>query len=213
MPMSEEQKKSVVDDLVSNECCWTEEDREVLMNLSDGSLQREQARIEKEANEVLVANAARVGFEDPNGHTHVFNEEEAAWETTPPETILENRGNEDPPVDNTPKEPLTDEEWMAQASPNVRAAVQNAMQITQREKDELIQRLTANLEGADKTKVFDRMKDKELDELRDLVLLAPEAAKPTANYFGASTPTAPATNKQDEPDEELPMPVMAFDKE
>lgn len=204
MPMTQEEREAIVNELVTNECCWTEDDREVLMNLSDGSLLREKKRIDAESNAALVANAAKKGFEDALGNRHAFNPAKNRWETQlnnnqlPPdedeedmeEDMEEDEEDEDvrdkkpakkaPPVPPAVKNqrPMTEKEWFDTAPAFVKSAVRNAMAIEAKEKQGLIDQLVANIKDEDKrTAVENRLKGKSLEELRDLQALAPTTNK------------------------------------
>lgn len=108
----------------------------------------------------------------------------------------------------------SDEDWIKSAPPSVRAAVQNAMVIENRERRKLIDELTANIVDEDaERRLRSRLQNKSLDELRELLMLAPK--KDTrANYFGAATP--PLGNQQrtaDVHEDILPIPSTDWREE
>ena len=110
------------------------------------------------------------------------------------------------------EEKMTDQEWLAAAPPTVRSAVQNAMAIEQREKETLVRQLTANVSDEDaQERLAKTLMAKPLDELHDLMALAPAPAPEPAraSYMGAA---APATNKREEfdPIDILPLPTAQW---
>jgi len=222
MALTAEQRQAIVDELVANDCCWTEDDREVLANLSDDSLQREQKRVADEQNAIAVANAARSGFEDPFGNKHKFNADKSEWETVQAPTANKKTDDDDngkkpepKPVENKKDDPpMTEQEWFEKAPASVREGVQNANKIVQEKKDALIEQITANLEGDQKEAVTTNLKTKTLDELEILVALAPKKeakVEPTANYSGSHTPQGPTDNKQEVTEDHLIPPVMEYE--
>ncbi len=214
MSLSEKKKKELVDSLIGNECCWEENDRETLEGLTDNTL----AGLVKQADEAktteLVANAARKGFEDAEGNTHKFDAEKAEWESKmkekePTEPI---KNEKDPPKKDPEKKPQTAQEWIDAAPAEIQSAVQNAMDIENREKVSLVTTLTANLEDDAKEAFGKSLLQKPLTELRELMQLLPkqEQQEPstTLNFAGASIP---ASGKKQEPKsrgEGIPAPVI-----
>ena len=103
------------------------------------------------------------------------------------------------------------EEWLKEAPPEIRSVVRNAMVVEGREREKLIEELTANFQGSEdqERRLVARLKAKPLDELRDLATLAPRKETPKPNYFGS---TAPLSNAR--PDDAqidiLPPPRMDY---
>jgi len=158
-----------------------------------------------------VVNAAREGFDDQAGNSHVFNETTSQWDS---------QINQEPVANAEVPEsvPQTTEEWMKSAPPEIQSAVRNAMDIENQEKATLVEKMTANLSGENKDRLIQVLSEKSLDELRTLSPLAPEeeqeqeeqvepATSSVANYFGAS---APETNQAESNDDLLPLPSMSF---
>lgn len=184
-------KKELVDSLIANCSCWSEADRETLNKLDDAKVQAMTDAAKKAKETEAVANAAKAGYEGDFGKV-VWNAESkkmeflkkmAAGKKGGGKADEEEEDEEDDkkPAKNQAKQ-LSAEEWFNQAPPEVQSAVKNAMDIELREKQSLIERLTANVEDADKkAKVENRLKGKSLEELRDLAELAP--AVNNANPF------------------------------
>jgi predicted small lipoprotein YifL len=211
-------KKELVDSLIANCSCWTEADRETLNKLDDAKVQAMTDAAKKAKETEAVANAAKAGYEGEAGK-FVWNADSKKMEFLKKMAAGKKGGGkaeEEDDEEEDDKKPaknqqLSAEEWFKQAPPEVQSAVKNAMDIEIREKQSLIDRLTANLEDADKkAKVTNRLKDKSLDELRDLAELAPAVnnGNPFApgyqpDYSGQAAAVAnasdPLTNARPEP--------------
>lgn len=193
--MTEAEKKTIVDGLIANTCCWEEKDRETLNTLPDDKLNGLVEVAKKDAQRELVANAARKGFTDPGGNEHTWNEEKQAWETKVKEPVKPLHQ----PVANEKTEPQTTEEWLETAPEGVREAVVNSDRILQRERTALVEQLTANVKGEEpKKRLYERLQTKPVDELRDMLALLPEPVDttPAVNYGGAAAP-APQPKPRD----------------
>lgn len=94
---------------------------------------------------------------------------------------------------------------LRQLPPGLRSEVQNARVLVDRERRKIIDELTANLDGEAERNLRYRLSNKSLEELRDLLALAPhkETARPT--YFGSSAPLA-NTRPNDANEDVLPLP-------
>ena len=118
---------------------------------------------------------------------------------------------------------MTDEEWFANAPPGVASVVANAMNLANEEKARIIEQMTCNLAGSQKTAAIKALAD---CTLNDLKILAPIAAKPAqavtvnqvpgltrrGNFSGAGNPGGVTTNKkgQASSSEPLIMPTINF---
>ena len=205
MDLSKEDRKKLVDDLIANECCWEEDNRETLNSLSDKTLESLGKQATEIMNAAMVANAAKEGFEDQQGNAHKFNTITNQWETTI--KIEEPVKNEE--KSNKEQKPQTTEEWLNSAPEEVRNTLKYAKDIENKEKALLINKLTANVSDGAKATLSERLQSKPLDELQDLVLLVPEKETPTANYAGASSPTG-NTKKSESRGSGIPMPEIDF---
>ena len=173
--------KKLVDNLIENCSCWSEEDREVLNGFSEEKLKKLGDVIEQNKQQELVANAALEGFEDQRGDMHAYNADSGKWEHVAKKE--EPVKKEEEPVANKKEEPKTADEWLAAAPPEIKSAVANAMDIESREKTAIVERLTVNVADDKKEAVSKRLFTKSLEDLRlDLELLP----APTANEQAAS---------------------------
>ena len=205
--MAQTESSPLVDEVIANCECWSEseEDRSVLNQLSEDRLRGWIDFAKKSDSSELVANAAREGFDDQAGNSHVFNEGTGEWTSQIKETPVDNTDSPEP-------QPQTADEWMASAPAEVQSAVRNAMDIETREKVALVEKMTSNISDDQKTDVIEVLSAKPLDELRTLSALTPHEEKPATNsvlnYFGAS---APSTNlEEDTSDDVLPLPTMSY---
>jgi hypothetical protein len=188
--------------MIANCECWEEGDREVLNALTDTKLDALRAHVESYKQIEAVANTARKGFESGDvGFT--FNEKELKFEgkskvVAPPEVK-----KEEPVVNTEVKKPVTADEWMAAAPPEIQSVVRNAMETEKQQKMALVKTITAN-----KLNVFkeEQLMVKPLDELQAIAALAHAEPKVTS-YFGASVPAQVANTKQ-EVEEPLMLPVV-----
>jgi hypothetical protein len=64
-------------------------------------------------------------------------------------------------------------EWLNGAPPEIRSVVTNAMAVEKQARVQLVRRIVANLEGAQRKRMIERLADKPLDELRDLASAHP----------------------------------------
>lgn len=194
--MNAEQRKAAIDNLIANSCgCYDESDRETLNKYGDEKLNKLVANAAKAKEAEAVANAAKQGFEDQRGDSHVFNEKTGKWEhkpkaPAPPENKSE--GQQQVQNQQTPPKQQTYEEWMATAPPELRSAVANARKIEMQAKQSVVSKLVANLaDPAEKKRVGDYLLNKELDELELMEKLLPVANAETNNaplYTGRGVP-------------------------
>lgn len=170
-PVMSDAKKTLVDTLISNCECWEESDRETLNAFSEDKLQKLQPK--KDGNQTV-------------------NQVDAAMKKGGEGLIA----NSEPAKPAAPAKPKTAAEWLAEAPPEIRSAVQNAQRVEAAEKAAIVAKLTANLSDEQKPAVAAVLNAKPLDELRTLELLAPAApVTPTQpDYLGSVGGGAPTRN-------------------
>ncbi len=218
MSISKEKKKEMVDSLIGNECCWEEDNREMLSGLTDNTLTGLVEQAEETKTMELVANTAKKGFEDKEGNAHTFNAKEGKWESKmkekEPTEPVENKKEEKTEVKE--QKPQTAQEWIDAAPAEIQSAVRNAMDIENREKQELVTMLTANVEGDAKETFGKSLLQKPLDELRQLQQLLPKQEQPDTrtvmNFSGASTPASGQKKESKSRGEGIPAPVINWNK-
>lgn len=105
---------------------------------------------------------------------------------------------------------MTDEDWLKNAPLRIRQAVQNATAVEARERRRMIDSLVANFQGTeDQEKLFvQRMENKSLQELQDMLNLLPKRDNPRPNYFGQAAPLANQVRSADVGEDVLPLPKI-----
>lgn len=200
-------REEIIDWLVANCACWKGQgDREVLNGLSDDKLKNLKDQAEQQRRYQEAADAAKKGFTDPGGNTHTWNETTKQWdrkEAPKKEETVVNEGE-------APR--LTAEEQATLAWAQAEMA---------RQRQILIDQITANSKPEVKTTLVERLKNKPLDELRDLALLVPA---PTTNGIpgqtvtplygpGASTPSSGQVQNADDENDILVAPTINWEGE
>jgi len=170
--MNEAERKSAVDLIVKNCDKCDDKDREQLDQLTDAQLTTWVETLNKVEAIEAVQNAATKGFTDLGGSTHEWNAEKMAWISKLKEPVIANI--------QEPEKPQTTDEWLKEAPPEVQSAVRNSMQIEQREKDSIIEKLVANAEDKNEARSF--LASTNLQDLRKIEKLVPKKV----DYRGAS---------------------------
>lgn len=183
--LNEDQRKELIDNLIST-CCWEENDRETLNNFSDEKLQ------------LLTENLSRTSESTSTSrHTETMNLEDLSMSDL--ENEMKRRkelmSRNESAAENS-NQPLTDEEWFAQAPEGVQNTLKQAAQIMQGEKDKIIAKLTANLEGADKTLHIERLRRRSLEDLQSDLDLMPRMPVSTQNREGGEGEESQPTGKR-----------------
>lgn len=144
--------KALVDQLVGNCDCWTENDREVLNDFADDKLKQlinanDLARQAGKAKEVLV-NGIEVG-----DMKFAFNMDADKWEPVKqePKTVVEN------------SKPSTFKEWMDAAPPELAQIINRTLASEKAEHDDLVEYLVDNADG---DKAF--LESQDLETLRSI---------------------------------------------
>ena len=179
-------KKKVVDALIANEKApWTEDEREILMNMSD------------EKVEAWVTNAEE-------------KEEPIVPPVEPKTEKLEAPKAKDVPAPTENKE-VTDESYIANAPKGVQEMYHYGMATLQKEKAELIQKITANERNPF---MKEQLESKEVGELKQLAVLAempqPASIQRGPNFVGMGEFMANVDPNAKE--EALQAPSMDFSK-
>lgn len=164
--MKSEDRKKIVDGLITNSCCWTEDDRTELEGMSDIALQRtkDSADHQVENEELLVA--AEKGF-NSDREAITFNREKREWEQT-----------QKKPVDNEGR----DKDKSLVLSDEDRAVLNYGREAMQKDRKLLIDRITQNVSDDAKPDKVALLQKKSIEDLREIADLMPEP-KPTRNYY------------------------------
>lgn len=216
-------KQEMIEAIVANCDCWSDDDRALLNGLSEDQLTflhgLEVDDVEPIAN-TLKAGAkigaeqvtVNMGKDHGKGHGKMkfvkdMTDEELEAELNSRKKPTKNTDNGD--------EPLTDSEWLEKAPEGIRSVVQNAMRMEKAQKDKLIATITAN-----KRNKFskDALVGKPLEELELLAELAANSDEESQsnrrpNYAGAANaPTSNFSADDDNDRDFLPLPTMNFEQ-
>lgn len=175
VPVSNEEtsmeKSVLIDKIVANCSCWSEEDKEVLNGLSDDKLKAfldQQTFIENQSKVAKAASDALKQGIEVNGQKYKFVDNQ--WV---PEKKEDQKSE---PVSN--KE-MTADEWLNSQPPAIAATFRNALRIENEQKESIIDKLVANAADDKKDSMIGKLRAKSLEELQDMEELLPKA--PVAN--------------------------------
>ena len=208
-------KTQKIEKLIANNCgCWKEEDKEVLNSFSEEKIDALIKSSEKNAATEAVANAALEGFELEDGTKTIFNKETQKWETSEPEEKETEVNNAGQAMNEVPQ---TDEQFMAALPEGIRQTIENAQRIELKEKETLVRKLIANVEGDQARKEKgDFLMTKSLTELSTLADLIPSQS-PAKNesrqidWSGSEAGETPAPVKNEFSDDaKLEIPELTF---
>ncbi len=217
MSLTSEQRKHLVDDLVTNCECWKSSgDREILNSFPDEKLQA----LYENQQAITVANTAVNGFSDGEREYRV-NPESGKWETR----LIENKGGDDEPshqrgrkkgkpvpanADDAEghdddddddgddmeansrtrrRKPQTIEDWLRVAPSEVQNTFKYAKGIEEREKDAIISKLLVNVSEGERAAHRARLQTRSLPDLQNDLALVPVTNQDDANQLPARTPT------------------------
>ncbi len=186
MSLSDEKRLEMVDSLIENSCCYDETNRSDLMDLNDAMLTNAVKAVEKVAEESLVANAAKEGFEDADGNRHTYDADKKTWATVPKEPVENATNTEEEMDEKKASKPMTENEWLESAPESVQNTFRHAQVLEQREKDAIVEKLIGNVGDDKKESVAKVLNSKSLDELTVLASLAPKEEPPQQHFIGAS---------------------------
>lgn len=232
---AEKRQEIIANLLACNDCGWNKEDQATLEGLPDEKLvdlakaqDGMKALAKKAKDQEAVTNAALKGFSELYGDEAkglAINEvpafikkkidykgagcaegDDACMEKNQKGKAVKNEEN---------KAKLTREEVLNALSAEDKEDLAFARREKAKQKDALVSRLTANVEDeAQKAKLAERLKAKDLDELQDLLALAPakeeKAEARSPNYVGAAGAVT-NTLKDEERGEGLGIPVLNFE--
>lgn len=209
--LNEQKRKELVDNLISGCECWADDDREVLNAMTDEKLKALNGVVDKVTYAEAIANAAKQGYED-NTIKVEFDEEKKQFVGNRKEEKPTENKEEEKPNENKGEEskPMTYDEWMASAPPQVQEVVKNAQRKEQAEKDGYVEQIVANERNV-LTK--EQLQAMGTDQLKAIAAIAAtEDKQTTPNYSGAATP--PLTGNSDEDKmEPLVVPTMNYKDE
>lgn len=189
------EKKSIVDGIISNEKSpWTEEDRDQLMALSDEKL----VWISNEKKEELKPAPVAPPVASP-----------VASPVVPPVVPAENKDNKD---GKGKEEPMTVEQYIANAPEGMRDMLSAGIRAHGEEKKKLIQTITENKRNPFTSEQLQAKGLEELKQLAQLAVVPTTPVKPSIPapmFQGMGEPAIINTQKDEAP---LVMPTMNFSK-
>lgn len=180
MPLTKEKRTELVDGLVTNCDCWNEGDKEVLNSFDDAKLKMLTENLTRtDTNESRSSSTTSMNLgevSDADIEKEVKNRNRRMERNS-----AENAEGETTTTENT--KPVTAQDWLKAAPPEIQNTFKYAQQIEIGEKDKIIAKLTANIQGADKRIHQERLRKRPLDDLRNDLTLLPtvEETTPTTN--------------------------------
>lgn len=232
--MTKRERQELINTLVANGCgCWTDEDRDILKAFEPDRLRKLVANSLKSAKDEATLNALQEKFgvdeftEEFIANMEVNNDDEEpvtnCGEGMEGEEMPKKKKKQVPVANTEGEEQMTEEEWLENAPPSIRAVIESAMQVNNEAKQELVAKLTANASG-DKKALTQLFMGKSIAELKLLVSALP---KPTVNqqqqganrlslaFFGGQAAGSPTTNSvldggEFDKDDFLPIPTINF---
>ncbi len=203
--MNEKEKKAIVDGLVANCKCWTEEDREVLNGFNDKKLEALNDNVT--TNTERKTQLEKVGGKFKDGEReYTWNEDKQEWlgdgEIEPKKAEVVVNDDKKKPVE--PPKPKTVDEYLADMPAGIRSTVENAMAFETAQKEELIKVITTNELNRFSPEA---LATKDLGELQAIAAFAAPAASPSPAampapmYAGAQGAPQQIANQDDDFDE------------
>ena len=259
MLLKPEERKELVDYLVTNCDCWKHEGSDKVLNeMKDEQLVSFAENFDMLAEAGATLNAIQKTFELPDtlainavpeALRNVFVENNPAFDRTDGsgEEVQSGGGDEEEPDDSeeedmmegedmgeemkkhtsnqkgeTPKpkivtpvqrkqKPMTTNQWLAQAPPEVQVVVRNAMRVDAEVKEELVEAITANANNPFSEEQLFSMTTEQLRPLAQLAATASsrreEHVRPTVNnFFGAAAPVSGRSRQQAPKEEDMLIP-------
>lgn len=206
--MNADQRKDIVNKLVGNCNCYSEEDRTALNSLSDKGLTR--------LAETLLNSDTSKGQgqgKETASQTTVVNVE-TPEKPKAQETGQQGDGKIETTVINSDLKPQTTEEWLAQQPPQVQSVFNNALAVEQQERQDIVNLLTSTISDdtakATAVEVYNTIK---IEDLRKLKAVAPKpVTKPQRDYSAQSVTTGIANLKTNATCyDDLPIPPGLFE--
>lgn len=238
MPLTTKQREDMVDALCTNCSGWTEDDREILEELDDTKLkahtqncadakilqqENDQLKIE---NEELVANAEgckKIGdFSDDeikNEYGTRFpptkKKEEEGTENEETGVTNDGTSGESDATETTEEtKPMTANEWLEQAPPEIQHTINRALNFEAARKEELVKQITENERNTFTEDQLNAMAPEQLESIASLATPPKQETKTAQPMFqGAAAPVgnvAPVENV--DRNDTLPLPVMDYAK-
>ena len=186
--MDEKQKKALIDGLITNSCCWEEEDREPLNALGDDKLKRLKVEADK-TQELVTTNGVAVKEAEEKlskvPGIAVWNEETKVWDVKEKEEVVKNAEDKKKAEEQAAIANKALDKYKAEIAPQLKFAESEMT----RQKAELADRLVENVaDNAAKVAHRERLMTRSLEDLRQDVSLLPQRVETqtAASYAGAA---------------------------
>lgn len=181
--MTKEDKTTIINELITDSCCWEEEDREELVAMTENQLSKtRQAAVKQTENDELLT-AAEAGFNDDRDSI-TFNQEKRAWERV----TKSQKDDEGEEVKN--KEKKT-EEVIAQLSAEDQEVLNYGRRMMDQERKGLIDHITKNVGDDAKPEAVANFSKRSMEDLRQVADLMPQDTVPGGqrqDYYGGQPP-------------------------
>lgn len=215
MPKTAEERKKIVDNLISNCDCggeklYSEDDRTALNAKTDEQLDAATARAQKFIENAALAKAAREGHSDNAGGSHVYNAATKQWDHKPkaPEPQQQTTNTQHP------AKPTTEAEYLAAAPESIRNRFALLGELEQAERDKCITKLTGNLSAEAKAQSVAIYNTLPLTQLKALAAGIPDPKPAQQNgqsFLGANGAPVFSLNAADEDkDDVLSIPTLNY---
>lgn len=238
MPLTKEQRDQIVNGLVGNCGCqgqktpWADKDKAALNAMTDGELmtmdecRKAMGEFTKNAR---FSDAAGNRYKlDPTTNQLVLEQPAqspavngASGQPTGQQVAQSGTQTDQAPVTNAgqsplqvvipPAQPMTAQEWIQRAPPELQATLNFAQQIEQQHRANLIGEIVANMSGTQREQTIAYLTPKPMSELLTIKNMmpppAPAAPAPVTNWGGAFAPPAvsPVVNED-------PLPGPKYDE-
>jgi hypothetical protein len=194
----------VINGLITNCECWTEEDKDVLNGFSDDKLKAlatsESKRIAAEKKVVeLTVNASTMPKDDEEEEEETDKDKKKKGEKKDKGEVMNNAGV------GMGESPKTMDEFFASAPPEVREVFNQAKKISDTNKQKMIDRLVENATDEKKDSLKAVYQNMSSDQLETLIGALPEKKEPVQNYFGMPAPSTVQNSTKTDPIPQTPM--------
>ena len=214
MALTPKERQEAIDSLTTNCSCWGHEgDREVLNNLSDEKIEQLVEGMEELTSNASIAQLITNGIEADDGFAYRIDPETGAFqkarltgncnenmeeeeEYEEEEVPAPKKGKK--PVTNREK-PMTEQEWWATAPPSLKKHHQRLVANENRERANLIERLTANTLDEEARErlvaIYNKHSTEDLQELAASLPGGRSIEDELPDYSGMVGQYAPVTNR------------------
>jgi len=201
--MSGLDRDAVINGLITNCDCWSEEDKEVLNGFSDDKLKAlatdAAKRITAEKKVVELTSNASTMPKDDDEDEETDTKKKKKGEEKDKGKVMNEAGVG---MGDSPK---TMDEFFASAPPEVREVFNQAKKISDANKQRMIDRLVENAADEKKDSLKAVYQNMSSDQLETLISALPEKKEPVQNYFGMPATSTVQNSTKTDPIPQTPM--------